>query len=88
MAKIRTEFNVPDSAECRLWKRNMTNTYELVTKANETVLEAQLSSGHVSEIEVVNFCKLMLLLVSSTTQLLMLEVKRDDDKWPRDKVKR
>ena len=55
MAKIRTVFNVLDSAECRLWKRNMTNTYELVTKANETVLEARLSSGHVSEIEVVNF---------------------------------
>ena len=30
----------------------------------------------------------MLLLVFSITQLLMLEVKGDYDKWPRDKVNR
>ena len=84
MAKIRTEFNVPDSAQCRLWQRFMTNTYELMTKANKTLSEAGLYSGQVSETKVVNF----LLLVSPITQLLMLEVKGDDDKWPRDKVNR
>ena len=52
-AKIRTEFNVPDSAECRLWKRYMNkNTYELLTKADESVLKAGLlsvtGSGQVS----------------------------------------
>ena len=78
-ARIRTEFNIPDSAQCRLWKRNMTNTYKpltradeantyklltrvdeantykLLTRADEAVQEAGLSSGQVSEIEVVNF---------------------------------
>ena len=54
-AKIRTEFNVPDSAECRLWQRYTTNTYELLTKTNETLSEAGLYGGQVSEIEVANF---------------------------------
>ena len=54
MAKIRTDFNVPDSAQCRLWKRHMTNTDELLTKTNETVSEAELQDGQVSEIEVAN----------------------------------
>ena len=86
-AKIHTEFNVRDSAQCRLWKRyqNKSNGYELLTKTNQTVLEAGLYSRQVSEMEVVNFCTL-LLLVSSITQLLMLEVKGDDDKWPIDKL--
>ena len=48
-AKIRTEFNVPDSAQCRLWQRYMTNTYELLTKTNETVSEAGLYSGQVRQ---------------------------------------
>ena len=42
IAKICTEYNVPDSAECRLWQRYMTNTYELLTKTNKTVSEAGL----------------------------------------------
>ena len=48
-AKIRTEFNVPDSAQCRLWQRYMTNTYELLTKTNQTVLEAGLYSEQVRQ---------------------------------------
>ena len=54
-AKIHTEFNVLDSAECRLWQGYINNNmYELLTKTNETVLEAGLSSGQVSEIEEAN----------------------------------
>ena len=65
-AKIRTEFNVHDSADCRLWQRHMTNTYELLTKANETLSEAELYSGQVSKIEVVNFVNAVTCVLNHT----------------------
>ena len=83
IAKIRTEFNISDSAACRLWKGDMNDrTYELLTMTNATVPEAELYDGQVSEIA--NLYKI-LLLVSPITQLLMLEVKEDDGMWPIDK---
>ena len=48
-AKIRTEFNVPDSAQCRLWQRHWDNKYQLFTKTNETVSEAGLYGGQVRQ---------------------------------------
>ena len=64
--KIRSELNVPDSAECRLWQRYMTNTYELLTKTNETVSAAGLYSGQVSETEVVNFVNAVTCVLNHT----------------------
>ena len=49
-ARVRTEFSIPDSAQCRLWQRCMTNTYQLMNNINETVSETITYGGQVSEI--------------------------------------
>ena len=44
----------------------MTNTYELLTKTNETVSEAGLYGGQVSETEVVNFVNAVTCVLNHT----------------------
>ena len=46
-ARVRSLFEVPEEAECRLWQRYMTNTYELLNKQSETISEAGLYGGQV-----------------------------------------
>ena len=38
-AKLCTLFEVPEDAECRLWQRNMTNTYKLLSNTYTNTYE-------------------------------------------------
>ena len=46
-AKMCLLFDVPAETECRLWQRNMTNTYELLSKLSLTISHAGLCGGQV-----------------------------------------
>ncbi|XP_053552279.1 ubiquitin carboxyl-terminal hydrolase 4-like, partial [Bombina bombina] len=43
--EMRTLFNIPAEKETRLWNRYMTNTYEQLTKMDNTVQDAGLYQG-------------------------------------------
>ena len=45
---MKEQFNVPDTTECRLWKRYMTNSHELLTNLQQTVKDAGLYGRQVS----------------------------------------
>ena len=47
-AAIREEFQVDQAAECRVWHRFMTHTYELLSNRFQTLLDADLYNGQVS----------------------------------------
>ena len=44
----KQQFNIPDTTECRLWERYMTNSYELLTNLQQTVSDAGIYGGQVS----------------------------------------
>lgn len=44
---MRRIFNIPPEKETRLWNRYMTNTYEQLTKPDNTVQDAGLYQGQV-----------------------------------------
>ena len=45
---IKQQFNIPDATECRLWKRVMINSYELLTNLQQIVSDAGIYGGLVS----------------------------------------
>ncbi len=45
---IREEFNVPLTVKCRVWHRYLKHTYELLSKADQSLHEAGLYNGQVS----------------------------------------
>ncbi|XP_053325397.1 ubiquitin carboxyl-terminal hydrolase 4 isoform X2 [Spea bombifrons] len=49
--EMRTIFNIPVDKETRLWNRYMTNTYEQLTKPDNTVQDAGLYQGQILVIE-------------------------------------
>ncbi|XP_073447803.1 ubiquitin carboxyl-terminal hydrolase 4 [Aquarana catesbeiana] len=49
--EVRRIFNIPPEKETRLWNRYMTNTYEQLTKPDNTVQDAGLYQGQVLVIE-------------------------------------
>ena len=46
-ARIRNVFNIPEGAECRLWQRYMTNSYELLLTPTQTIRDVGIYSGQV-----------------------------------------
>ena len=42
MTVIKQKFNIPDTTECRLWQRYMTNSYELLTNLQQTMSDASI----------------------------------------------
>ena len=48
MTVTKQQFSIPDTTECRLWKRYMTNSYELLTNLQQTVSDAGIYGGQVS----------------------------------------
>lgn len=48
---MREIFGISDDVEVRLWKKYMTNTYELLNKREETLQEAGLYSCQLVIIE-------------------------------------
>lgn len=51
---MREKFDIPDDVEVRLWNKYMSNTYELLNKREQTLLEAGLYSGQIVIIEARN----------------------------------
>ena len=45
---MKEQFSVPDTTECRLWLCYMTNSPELLTNLQQTVLDAGIYGGQVS----------------------------------------
>ena len=50
-AVMKEEFNVERDAECRVWHRFMTNTYELLSNRSQTLQESGLYNGQVSVVK-------------------------------------
>jgi ubiquitin carboxyl-terminal hydrolase 4/11/15 len=46
-AVLRKEFEVEEDAECRVWYRFMTHTYELLSNRSQTLQDAGLYNGQV-----------------------------------------
>lgn len=51
---MREKFDIPDDVEVRLWNKYMSNTYELLNKREQTLLEAVIYSGQIVRIEARN----------------------------------
>ncbi|XP_019855276.1 PREDICTED: ubiquitin carboxyl-terminal hydrolase 4-like [Amphimedon queenslandica] len=51
---IKQQFNIPDTTECRLWKRYMINDYELLTNLQQTVSDAGIYEGQMILLEIKN----------------------------------
>ena len=47
-AVLRKEFEVEKDAECRVWHRFMTHTYELLSNSSQTLQAAGLFNGQVN----------------------------------------
>jgi ubiquitin carboxyl-terminal hydrolase 4/11/15 len=47
-AVLRKEFEVEEDAECRVWYRFMTHTYELLSNRSQTLQDAGLYNGQVN----------------------------------------
>ena len=45
---MKKRFSIPDTTECRLWKRYMITRHELITNLQQTVSDAGLYGGQVS----------------------------------------
>ena len=45
--KIRVLFNLSKTIECRLWKRYMTNSYDLLTNLTQTLPDVGIYSRQV-----------------------------------------
>ena len=45
---MKERYSIPDTTECRLWQRYMTNSYELITNLHQTVSGAGIYGGQVS----------------------------------------
>ena len=45
---MREHFQVPKEAECRVWHRYMSSTYEELNKPEQTLQDAGLYAGQVS----------------------------------------
>ena len=46
---MRELFNVPKEAECKVWHRYMTSTYEELNKPEQTLQDAGLYAGQVNQ---------------------------------------
>jgi ubiquitin carboxyl-terminal hydrolase 4/11/15 len=44
---LKKEFKVEEDAECRVWHRFMTHTYELLSNCSQTLYDAGLYNGQV-----------------------------------------
>lgn len=51
---MREKFDIPYDVEVRLWNKYMSNTYELLNKREQTLLEAGLYNGQTVIIEARN----------------------------------
>lgn len=51
---MREKFDIPDDEEVRLWKKYMSNTFELLNKREQTLQEADFYSGQIMVIETRN----------------------------------
>ena len=47
--KMKETFSVAKDAECRVWHRYMTDTYELLNNSSQTLTDAGLYNGQVSK---------------------------------------
>ena len=47
-AVLRKEFEVEKDAECRVWHRFMTHTYDLLSNSSQTLQDAGLYDGQVN----------------------------------------
>ena len=77
-------FELPEDLECRLWQRYMTNSYELLNKPEQTLSDASVYGGQVSVCVCVCVCMCVCIIPLYNLQLIMLEKKSPDGKWPRD----
>ena len=46
-AALKQEFEIEEDAECRVWHRFMTHTYELLSNRSQTLQDAGLYNGQV-----------------------------------------
>ena len=44
---LKAEFDIPKEADCRVWHRYMTHTYELLSTPSQTLQDAGLYNGQV-----------------------------------------
>lgn len=72
-------FNSYSDAECRVWYRYRTNTYELLGNPSQTLQHAGLYNGQVNE--AVMYPSVSLLC--KPLQAMMLEERNEDGTWPR-----
>ena len=47
MNVMKQLYNIPEEKECRLWHKYMLNTYELLSKLNQTTQDAGLYTNQV-----------------------------------------
>ena len=45
---MKERYSIPDTTECRLWLRYMTNSHELITNLQQTLSDAGIYGGQVS----------------------------------------
>ena len=59
---MKEQFSIPDTTECRLWQRYMTNIYELLTDLQQT-MAAGIYSGQVSSWIIMNLIITIITIV-------------------------
>jgi ubiquitin carboxyl-terminal hydrolase 4/11/15 len=62
-AVLRKEFEVEEDAECRVWHRFMTHTYELLSNRSQTLQAAGLYNGQVKIIRLLSPFYLLHLII-------------------------
>ena len=55
---LKEEFSIDLNAECRVWHRFMTHTYELLSNGSQTLQDAGLYNGQVREMLHLTLCTL------------------------------
>ena len=55
---LKEEFSIDLNAECRVWHRFMTHTYELLSNGSQTLQDAGLYNGQVREMLHLTLCVL------------------------------
>ena len=45
---MKERYSIPDTTECRLWQRYMTNSYDLLTNLQQILSNAGIYGGQVS----------------------------------------
>lgn len=83
---MRNLFNIPVNKETRLWNKYMTNTFEQLTKPDNTVQDAGLYQGQVTVTAAIDAnvrSQHSSLINFVCQQILVIEQRNPDGTWPR-----